>query len=60
MIRIAEPERATSLRSAVPVSGVSVVDVTGEELVTGNETGHSAANFCTMQLRIYIEKIRRN
>jgi len=47
--RTAEPERATSVWSAVPVSGVSVVDVKGKELVTGTETGHSAANFFTTQ-----------
>jgi len=56
----AEPERATSLWSAAPVSGVSVADVKGKELVTGTETWHSAANFCTTQLQVHIEKTRRN
>jgi hypothetical protein len=56
----AEPERAISLWSAASVSGVSVADVEGKELVTSTETWHSAANFYTTQLRIHIEKIRRN
>jgi len=58
--RAAEPERATSLCSATPVSGVSVADVKGKELVTGTETGHSATNFYKTQLPIRIEKIGRN
>jgi hypothetical protein len=51
------PEPSKSSWSAPPVSGVSVADVKGKELVIGNENWHTAAIFYTVRLRIHVQEM---